>query len=136
MSDPIVSPSELGTYLNDPNIDTTRAAYMLGLAQQLCESIVTPLPAGAAAVVLDVTARAFSNPTNVQGQTAGPYNAQYGTVAGGLWLTSKNERTLRRLAGGGGAFTFDTMPTTAGQNLPWWDLNVQWPEAGDWDMIP
>jgi hypothetical protein len=114
-----VAASDLGTYLALPSIDTGRATYIIGLAVQLCESIVTPLPDGSDAVVLDVAARAFGNPQNVM-----EISAQYGVVAGGLWLTRKNKGTLRRLAGGGGAFTVDTIPATAGQSLPPWDTGV------------
>lgn len=119
-----VQPADLGTYLSNPTIDTNRASYILGLAVQLCQSIVNPLPVGSDAVVLDVAARAYGNPTNVVQQTTGPFSANYGVVAGGLWLTRANKSTLRRLAGGGGAFMVDTMPATAGQGLPTWDEGV------------
>lgn len=121
MSDLIVDPADLGTYLGDTTIDPDRALLLLIAAQALCESIVTPLPAGAEAVVWDVTARAFANPTNTQSEGAGPFTVTFGAVAGGLWLTNQNKATLRRLAGMGGAFNIDTMPATAGQNLSWWD---------------
>lgn len=125
MSTPLVFPEDLNTYLGVAvgTIDTARASQILGLAQQLCESVVTPLPVGSEGTVLDVAARAFSNPTNVQSEGAGTFTAAYGSVAGGLWLTRQNKATLRRLAGSGGAFTIDTLPVTAGQNLPWWDVN-------------
>jgi hypothetical protein len=116
--------ADLGTYLGVSDIDTNRATYLIGLATQLCESVLTPLPAGADAVVLDVTARAYGNPQNVVQQTTGPFSANYGTVAGGLWLTRANKATLRRLGGGGGAFTVETIPETAGQNLPPWDTGI------------
>lgn len=114
-----VAAADLGTYLALPNIDTNRATYIIGLAVQLCQSVVNPLPTGSDAVVLDVAARAYGNPQNVV-----EISVQYGVVAGGLWLTRKNKGTLRRLAGGGGAFTVDTTPSTAGQNLPPWDTGV------------
>lgn len=123
MSTPIVVPADLGTYLGDPNIDVDRALLVLNLAQSLCETIVSPLPDGAAAVVLDVAARGFSNPSNAQNQGAGPFTVGYGAVSGGLWLTRTNKAILRRLGGGGGAFTIDTMPATAGQGLPSWDVD-------------
>jgi hypothetical protein len=118
-----VAAADLGTYLG-VTVDTNRATYLIGLAVQLCQAVVNPLPAGSDAVVLDVAARAYGNPQNVAQQTTGPFTANYGTVAGGLWLTRKNKGTLRRLAGGGGAFTVDTTPATAGQNLPPWDTGV------------
>lgn len=124
MSDPLVLPSDLATYLSIANIDEDRATLILGLAQGLCESVVSPLPDGAEAVILDVATRAWSNPANTTSDATGPLSTSYGTVSGGLWLTRQNEATLRRLAGGGGAFTIDVMPANAGQNLPWWDAGL------------
>lgn len=132
-----VTPTDLGTYLGSGiTVDEARADMLLNLAAQLCQSIVNPLPTGADAVVLDVAARAYLNPGNVTSQGAGPFPVNYGAVSGGLWLTRQNKATLRRLAGSGGAFTIDTMPTTAGAGLPWWDIN-QWNSAEglyDWDV--
>lgn len=116
-----VTPNDLGTYLGGSNVDEARAEMLLGLAAQLCESVVAPLPAAADAVVLDVAARAYVNPQNVSQQGAGPFTAAFAGGNGGLYLTRQNKATLRRLAGSGGAFTIDTMPATAGQALPWWD---------------
>ena len=61
-----------------------------------------------------------------------------GSGNGGLWLTRQNKTTLRRLAGQGGAFTIDTMPATAGQSLPWWDVAASGPDGlgADWDIAP
>jgi hypothetical protein len=126
-----VTPADLGTYLG-ATVDTDRGQYLSDRAPDLCLSIVTPLPSGADAVVLDVAVRAYSNPSNTTAQAAGPYSATFGPVGGGLWLTRENKATLRRLAGSGGAFTIDTMPTTAGTGLPWWDQSG-W---GFSDMLP
>jgi hypothetical protein len=82
------------------------------------------LPAGAQPVVLEVAARGYANPTNVTSATVDAVTANYGAARGGLWLTKANKATLRRLAGGGGAFMIDTMPSTAGQNLPTWDTGA------------
>jgi hypothetical protein len=57
---------------------------------------VTPLPGGADAVVLDVAARAYSNPSNVQTQATGPYSATFGALGGGLWLTRQNKAAAGR----------------------------------------
>jgi hypothetical protein len=131
-----VTPADLGTYLST-SVDDDRAQLLLDLAQQLCESIVKPLPDGADAVVLDVAARSYSNPANVTQEAAGPFSANFGPVGGGLWLTRQNKATLRRLAGSGGAFSIDTMPATAGTNLPPWEIN-RWGSYGvygsDWDQ--
>jgi hypothetical protein len=125
-----VSSADLGTYLGAA-VDDDRATLLLSLATQLCESVVTPLPGGADAVVLDVAARAYSNPSNVQTQATGPYSATFGALGGGLWLTRQNKSTLRRLAGSGGAFTIETLPADAGTGLPWWDVTTA---LGDWDV--
>ena len=124
MSDPLVTADDLATYLNVAAIDTNRAVQILGLAQSLCESVVSPLPDGAEAVILDVATRAWVNPANTQSDTTGPLSTSFGAVSGGLWLTRKNTSTLRRLAGGGGAFSIDMLPADAGTNLPWWDRST------------
>lgn len=137
MSTPIVDPSDLGTYLGIDSIDTNRAVLILASAQALCEAIISPLPAAASAVVLDVAARAWSNPTNAQHEATGPFSVAYGAVAGGLWLTRQNKATLRLLAGGSGAFSIDPTPTDAGTGLQPWDQNTTWlngvPLAEDWN---
>lgn len=133
-----VSLTDFATYLENDTLDTTRARFILDKAQQLCETIVNPLPAGADVVILDVAERAYANPTAVRGadlglysEGVGPYSTTTpGTVGGGLWLTENNKQTLRRLAGKGGAFTIDTIPATftpSGQ--PWWDSGVYWPTS-------
>lgn len=118
-----VAPADLGTYLG-VELDATRAAYLLARATELCQSIVTPLPDGADAVVLDVAARAYSNPGNVASQGVGSFNVSYGGAAGGLWLTRQNKATLRRLGGGSSAFSIDPVDPdhvkTATTGLPFW----------------
>jgi hypothetical protein len=129
-----VTVADLATYLGNAGINTaplsTRAQFILDKARSLCESVVSPLPPGAEAVLLDVAERAFANPTTSSGlltfdEGLGPYNdSTPGTVGRGLYLTQENRATLRRLSGGGGAFTIDTTPTGAGTSLPWWDTGV------------
>jgi hypothetical protein len=119
-----VAPADLATYLG-VDVDAARATYLIARATDLCQSIVTPLPAGADAVVLDVAARAFTNPSNVTSQGVGPYSAAYGPAGGGLWLTRQNKATLRRLNGGSSAFSVDPTPAdvldgTRGASLPFW----------------
>lgn len=130
-----VTTADLGTYLGTA-VDDVRGQYLIDRATELCQSIVNPLPDGADSVVVDVAARAYANPSRVTQQSAGPFNASYGPAGGGLWLTRQNKATLRRLNGGGGAFTVDTMPATAGSGLPWWEVD-SWGfsdlEPGTWD---
>lgn len=130
-----VTPADLGTYLG-ATVDTDRAQYLIDRATELCLSVINPLPNGSDAVVLDVTARAYSNASNATQQGAGPFQASFGPVGGGLWLTRQNKTTLRRLAGSGGAFTIDTAPATT-PAVPWWEQN-NWGVSlsSDWDQIP
>jgi hypothetical protein len=131
-----VTADDIGTYLGiDVTAVSTRLDYIISLAEGLAETVVTPLPDGSDAVIVDIVTRAYSNPSNADSQGAGPYNVNWGAVAGGLWLTKQNKATLRNLAGRGGAFTFDTMPATAGQGLPAWDIDGAAP-CGDWDTTP
>lgn len=118
-----VAPADLGTYLG-AQIETARAQYLIDRATELAESVVSPLPAGSDAVVLDVAARAYSNPGNVTSEGMGPFNATFSAGAGGLWLTRQNKVTLRRLAGRGSAFSIDPTPARVAQHtsgLPFWD---------------
>ena len=126
-SDLVVDVDDFCLYMEaDPDtFDETRGELILRKAQSLCESFVSPLPTGADAVVLDVATRAWVNPTNAQTEQegTGPFSGSksFGAGSGGLWLTRQNKSTLRRLVGGGGAFSIDMVPTTAGSGLPWWD---------------
>lgn len=110
MSVPLADSADLQSFLGLDSIDDARATLILGLAQDLCESIVAPLPDTARAVVLAVAARAYTNPGNVQQETTGPFSASYGAAAGGMYLTRPDKATLRRLAGSGGAYSIETLP--------------------------
>lgn len=134
--------ADLSTYLG-ADVDASRASLLISMAEKLAISVVTPLPAGAEAVVLDVAARGYTNPQNVQFSATGPYSTSYGAVSGGLWLTRQNRATLRRLAGGSNAFSIDSTPADAGPANVW----AQEPETvdeiistvpfyGDWDQSP
>lgn len=112
MSDPLIDPSDLGTYLNDPDIDALRAEFFIDQAQSLCESILSPLPDTARVVVTRVAGRGYvsvTSPRQQQLAAAGsPYSAAGGM--GGLSLYDEDIADLRRLAGGGGAFSVDLLP--------------------------
>jgi hypothetical protein len=116
---PLVSAEELGTYLNDSSIDPDRAAMLIEDAQLLCQSVVSPLPEGANIVIRRVAARAYVTITSARSQQLAAANAPFGvaqTGTGGLWLSRADEADLRRLAGGGGAFSIDLLPV--GYTLP------------------
>jgi len=120
-----LTPSDLDLLLDlGGNIDTARANLLLGLATDLCTSVVNPIPDNARAVVLSVAARAYMNAAGVQAQTVGPETVQYGTSFGGLYLTKVDITTLRRCAGSGGAFSFNPADTSAGSGLYPWDENI------------
>ncbi|WP_262403452.1 hypothetical protein [Actinomadura sp. CNU-125] len=118
-----VDADELRVYLGLPDIDQDRAELMLAQATLLAESIVTPLPDAASAVVLAVAGRAYANPQGVAYETVGPVSVQ--RPQAGLYMTRDERRTLQRLAGRGGAFTVDPTPADA-------DPSASWPR--DWDL--
>lgn len=103
------TPDDLQLYLGASDIDDDRAALILSLSEDLCSTIVSPLPDAASVVILTVAGRAFSNPEGVTSETVGPYTVQ--RPANGLYLTRADKASLRRLAGGSGAFSIDTLPT-------------------------
>lgn len=111
MSDPLISVDDLSTYLNDPNLNQARAALMIDQAQALCESVVSPLPDIASTIVLRVAARAYTTvltSRQIQQQQAGsPYG---GMDMGAIRLWREDMTDLRRLNGGGGAFSIDLLP--------------------------
>jgi hypothetical protein len=126
VTDPIVDPTDLAALLGQP-VDEDRASALIVLAQELCSTVVDPVPANARSVVLGVALRAYVNPQNVQSQQAAVYGVNYGPAAsGGLYLTRQDRATLKRVAGRGGAFTFDPTPDDAGQGLSPWDTNTTW----------
>lgn len=115
MSAPIAMADDLGGYLGDPAIDQARATLIIGLAQDLCETIVSPLPETAMPVVLGVAARAFNNVTSAHSVGIGSANISYGSQGsnmgiGGLYLSRSDKATLRKLAGRTGAFSIDLLP--------------------------
>ena len=124
----VVTTDQLGTLLElDGNINANRAQLLIDLAQDLCSSVVTPVPDNARVVVLSIAARGYMNAAGVTAETVGPTSVQYGSAGlGGLYLTKREIAALKRLAGVGGAFSIDTMPDDAGKQLYPWDLNIWW----------
>lgn len=128
MPDPIATPDDLAAVLG-ATVDWGRAVTLLDLAQELCTTVIDPVPNNARSVVLGVAVRAYSNPQNLVSEGASPFSVNYGTAAGGLYLTRQDRATLLRLAGRGGAFTIDPTPVDAGQGMAPWDENVTWLEG-------
>lgn len=119
----ITAVSDLDTYLGlNGQIDVTRAALVLELAEARCTAVLDPLPSSARGVVLDVAQRAYTNATGVTSESTGPFSAQMPNF--GVSLTSANRRELRQIGGRGGAFSIDPTPVDAGRNMPVWDVNT------------
>lgn len=111
MSDPLITPDDLGTYLNDASIQDDRAALIIEQAQQACETIVSPFPAEATFVLYRVAARAYTSAASRGAQMAAAGSPFGGTpTLGGVWLSRSDIADLRRVNGGGGAFTIDVLP--------------------------
>jgi hypothetical protein len=106
-----VTAEELALYLNLTEINGDRADLMITQAIGLAESIVSPLPDSASATILAIAGRAYANPQGVSYETVGPIAVQ--RPQAGLYMTADERRTLRRLAGRGGAFTVDPTPADA-----------------------
>jgi len=109
VSDPLITPDDLAIYLRDSSIDVDRAAMMIEDAQALCESVLSPLPATAAGIVRRIAGRGYVTTTTSKGAAGSPMGAQT-TGMGGIWLSRNDRADLRRLGGGGGAFTIDLLP--------------------------
>jgi cell division inhibitor SulA len=118
-----VSPSDLGTYLNDASVQEDRAFLMIQLAQDLCESVLSPLPLAAKGIVLRIAARKYVSTTSTRAQQLASGGSPMG--AGTLPdLTRADKADLRRLAGGGGAFSIDTLVNYTPPVLPIWEDGV------------
>src|SRR5690349_19828846 len=85
--------------------DSDRGDFLIAQAEMLAESIVSPLPAGAETVVLSAAGRAFANPQGITAEALGPYSVT--RPMAGVYLTKSERSALRRLSGGGNAFSVD-----------------------------
>ncbi len=98
MSTPLITPDDLDTYLGlGGSIDTARATQIIQWAHDKCESVVSPVPLGAASIEADVAARSYTNPGNSVAALPEPLQTG-GSTLGGIWLTKANIQELRRLA--------------------------------------
>ncbi|MEU5424231.1 hypothetical protein AB0H73_01290 [Streptomyces olivoreticuli] len=121
------SPQQLANFLGQ-DVQEERAALIIAQAESLCRAVVSPLPEGAGAVVLSVAARAYANPQGIVAETVGPYSVQRPQSQAGLYMTRDERRSLKLMAGRGGAFSVDPTPKGAGApplrppswDLPWW----------------
>jgi hypothetical protein len=100
-----------GTPLAD---DDPRGLLVLQLAHDLCETVVSPVPALGKGVELAVASRAYNNVTSAHqmslGSAAVSFGAQNSSMGvGGLYLSKSEKATLRRLAGRSGAFSVNML---------------------------
>jgi hypothetical protein len=118
VSTPLATPDELGVYLGTTIAeDDPRGILILQLAHDLCESVVSPVPALGKSVEIAVAVRAYNNATSAHqmslGSAAVSFGAQNSSVGvGGLYLSKSDRATLRRLAGRTGAFAVDLLPAS------------------------
>lgn len=129
-----VTPYDLATHLGISDIVVDRAQMLINDALAQALAVVTVgdttggagwenLPTGGDAVVRAAAGRQYLNASGVTTETVGPYSATRPAPTGAMFSTAEIA-TLERLAGRGGAFSVDTMPSDAGTQLPIWDLNV------------
>lgn len=118
MSTPIATSDDLALYLGR-TVEQDRATLLLSLAQIKCERFVSPLPAAAKDIVLEVAGRAYNN---VASATQIGMGSAFASLAGtgqggvgGLFLSRSNKAELRRLAGRAGAFSVDFLPRGASE---------------------
>lgn len=127
MSDPVIDPSDLGIYLTDTTINVVKAMGLILDAQTLCEDIISPLPAAASVIVKRVAGRAYSSTTAARQVQLGQADAAFGATpgpVGGVYLTRYDVADLRRMAGGGGAFSINMLPADYATTLAPWDINT------------
>lgn len=123
------TPEDLGLYLDLSEVSGSRANMMLDLATALATAVVSPLPAGARAIVLSAAARAYANPQNITYEVIGPMSVT--RPPAGLYLTRSEMAMLKRMSGRGGAFTIDPTPATA-TPVPTWPLSWSEGRYGWW----
>lgn len=100
-----VTSDDLASFLGE-TVDDDRAEFILDLVMSEAGSIVDPVPDGAKGVILGASARLYGNPLSVTQELVGPY--QYSRPFANL-LTKSERSSLRRHAGGGGAFYIDPL---------------------------
>ncbi|MDH2424739.1 hypothetical protein [Sphaerisporangium sp. TRM90804] len=130
-----VTAVDLALYLDLTEINADRADLLIAQATAYAESVVTPLPAGASAIVLAMAGRAYANPQGVSSETVGPYTVQ--RPQAGLYMTKAETAALKRLAGRGGAFTVDPTPAAASPAATWpLDADPEgWPDSRLWTDV-
>ena len=105
----LLDPTDLELYMGIDDINEERAELLIAQVMLLAGAIVSPVPESASPVILSASARAYSTPPGAaSSELVGPYQAT--RPSGGIYLTKGERASLRLLSGGGGAFSFDTLP--------------------------
>ena len=132
-----ITPEDLAIYLDLTEVSEGRALMLIGQAVDQALSLATVgdvpesgateenLPPGAESVILPAVARIYLNPAGVTQESTPGFSVARSTATGSLFSKAE-KRTLRRLAGRGGAFSIDMLPEGAGENLPPWDIDGGW----------
>ena len=112
-----------GRPCTDEQADAIEAWVLAVLTAEIGE-LPDPLPAGVAAVALELGRGAVPSPGGVASTTIGPYSATYaGTATGGGVLTRDQRMRVLRSVGRGKAFDIDTTltvpPTSFVDGKPW-----------------
>ena len=98
--------------LSEALFDMARGTLVVSLAVNRAETVLTPVPDTAHAIVLGVAARAYTNPTGVESEVAGPFQRRFAVPT--VELTAQEEEKLKALAAAAaglrGAFTITPGP--------------------------
>lgn len=131
-----VTPADLATYLGLPadTINEARATMLIDDAVNQALAIVKiadgstyeDLPTGADSIIRAAAGRLYLNPAGATSEAVGHYSVTRPAASGSMFSKAE-KRSLRLLAGGGGAFSIDLMPPDIAESLgemPWWDVQA------------
>lgn len=114
MGTPVATSDDLATYLGT-QVDDPRMTVLLGYAQDRLEAIKTPCPTAAAGIVVEIAARAYTNPNSLTSVAVGTGHVGMATTAlggiGGIYVSKEQRSAYRSMTGGTAAFSVDVMPT-------------------------
>jgi hypothetical protein len=88
-------------------------------------------------IVKRVAARGYVTVTSARQYQLGMADTGFGTQpgpVGGVYLTRADKADLRRIAGGGGAFSIDLLPADYELCLPPWDNGSYW-DTSSWSYL-
>jgi hypothetical protein len=140
VADVVVTPAQLGTFLQTPSISVDRAQMMLDDTMVLVRPYFAPndVPAEAAGVIRFVAGRGYTTSPSPRQTQLDASGSPFAGGRGGVYLDRVDRETLTDIAtavygpgggsGAGGAFSIDMLP--AGYLLP-----VVPVLGADWDQI-